>query len=161
MKCQAYRPRQASSRCHQNVKELSTLCNWIFLCLPGSSRSPCSIADINILEGFVPNPNDGPQEDGWYVHAWVLIHRQCWMETLLNKCRGLVRSQPCQALLCLLLKNSSTGVQTETPGPVGTYSTLGARVGFDTWFCRCENDARAVGFGLSLTLPSNSLTRQT
>lgn len=30
----------------------------------------------------------------------------------------------------------------------------GTSCGFDTWFCRCKNDARAVG--LSLTLPSNS-----
>lgn len=33
-------------------------------------------------------------------------------------------------LLCLSLKKSSTGVQTETPGPVGTtLLTPGARVG--------------------------------
>lgn len=40
-------------------------------------RCPCTIADINILEGFSPNPNDGLQEDGWYVQTWILIHRQC------------------------------------------------------------------------------------
>lgn len=65
-----------------------------------------------------------------------------------------MRSQPCKALLCLSLKNSSTGVQTETPGPVGYILYSRSSCGFDTWFCRCENDAQAVG--LSLTLPSNS-----
>lgn len=47
VKCQTQRPRQASIRCHQNVKELSILCNLIFsltisACRP--PRCPCTIA---------------------------------------------------------------------------------------------------------------------
>lgn len=48
------------------------------------------------------------------------------------------------------------GVQTETPGPVGTILYPRSCCGFDTWFCRCDNDARAVGLSLALPLQFNT-----
>ena len=154
----AQRPRQASIPCH------SMLCNWVSLLLlycvlDRHAQIPCTIADINILEGFLPNPNDSPPRG-----RMVRTDLGSDTPTMLMEKSGSLSSQvprpgaipALPGLICLSLKNSSTGVQTETPGPVGTccYSTPGARVGSNTWFCRCKNDARPVGLSLS---PSSTL----